>query len=162
MLTNKNICKVSKIHKMQVSFHSSKAIMCQNFDFHNCVSCNLYVSVFQKTKTQTHTQKPEAEIRPETLYYEGEVSQEKTMFPPEPLNEKVIHQVTNDFCKDSQPEMLQEAGCAVCWKLIPIIQLSRLNAVKNLLPILDVKGVTRKEHQRTTDQIEEESGPVLN
>ncbi|KAF8231098.1 hypothetical protein L208DRAFT_1278787 [Tricholoma matsutake] len=156
MLTNKNIHKISKIHKMQVGSHISKASMCQNFDFHNCVSCNLYVSVFQKTKTQT--QKPEAEIRPETLVYEGEVSQQKTIFPPEPLNEKVIHQVLDDFGKDSQPKMLQEAGCAVCGKLTPIIQLSKLNAVKNLLHILDVKGVTRK----TTDQIEEDSGPVLN
>ncbi|KAF8232067.1 hypothetical protein L208DRAFT_1274143, partial [Tricholoma matsutake] len=65
----------------------------------------------------------------------------------------------SDFCKDSQPKMLQEAGCAVCGKLIPIIRLSRLNAVKNHLHILNVKGVTRKQCQRTTDQIEEESGP---
>ena len=132
MLTNKNICKVAKIHKLQVSSQSSKADMCQNFDSYNCINCNLYVSVFQKTKT--YVLEPEAELRPITnLFYNGEVSQQEAMFPPEPLNDKVIHQVINDFCKDSQPKMLQEAVCAICGKLIPINQLSRLNAVKNLL-----------------------------
>jgi hypothetical protein len=40
--------------------------------------------------------------------------------------------------------------------------MSKLSAVKNLLHILDVKGVTRKERRKTTDDIAEKEGPVLN
>jgi hypothetical protein len=93
---------------------------------------------------------------------EGEVPLKKVAFPPAPLNEKMTYQVVSNFCNDTQPELLQEAGCAVCRRLVSIIQMSKLSAVQNLLYILDVKGVTRKEHQKTTDEITEKEGPVLN
>jgi len=92
----------------------------------------------------------------------GEVPLQSKAFPPAPLNDKVTHQVIRNFCNDTQSELLQEAGCAICGRLVPVIQMSKLSAVKNLLHILDVKGVTRKEHRKTTDDIAEKEGPVLN
>ncbi|KAF8228757.1 hypothetical protein L208DRAFT_1220758, partial [Tricholoma matsutake] len=61
-----------------------------------------------------------------------------TVFPPAPVKDKQIYQVINNFCSETQPSTLQESGCAVCAKLIPGTQLTHLNAVKNLLHILEI------------------------
>lgn len=139
-LAEKKIRKIGQIHTMQLDSHDHKAALCKSFEYHDCVACNLYRSVF----------------------LEGEVPLKRVAFPPAPLCEKVTYQVISNFCNDTQSELLQEAGCAVCGRLVPIIQMSKLSAVKNLLHILDIKGVTRKERKKTTDEITEKEGPVLN
>ena len=37
-----------------------------------------------------------------------------TPFPPAPVDNKLSQQIINDFCVDSSPSAMEEAGCAVC------------------------------------------------
>ncbi|KAF8222661.1 hypothetical protein L208DRAFT_1321293, partial [Tricholoma matsutake] len=59
-----------------------------------------------------------------------------TEFPPHPPDDKLAHEVISNFCKKSSRSSIEEAGCAACGCLVPTSQLTRLKAVKNLLPIL--------------------------
>jgi len=38
----------------------------------------------------------------------------KSQFPPAPLAKSLQHQIISEFCKDTSPNVFQEAGCAVC------------------------------------------------
>ena len=63
-------------------------------------------------------------------------------FPPMPIDSKLQHKIVSEFCKSLTPDALEEAGCAVCGQLVPVSELTRLKAVKNLLHILHASGVT--------------------
>jgi len=133
---------------MRLDSHDCKAAICKKFEYHDCVACNLYCSVFKPTVTYSETTVPRKSKENTTQnigFLKGEIPLQSKEFSPAPLNDKVTHQVIRNFCNDTQSELLQEAGCAVCGRLVSVIQMSKLSAVKNLLHILDVKGVTRKE-----------------
>jgi hypothetical protein len=51
-------------------------------------------------------------------------------FPSSPPDERLIHDIVNDFCSKSSPEKIEESGCAVCGLLTPWFKLSRLKSVK--------------------------------
>ncbi|KAM6490324.1 hypothetical protein JOM56_014301, partial [Amanita muscaria] len=55
----------------------------------------------------------------------------------------------------------EEAGCAVCGELKPLVNLSRLKYIKKMLHILHVPGITRMERKKSSDLIREFSGPVI-
>ena len=82
-------------------------------------------------------------------------------FPPKPLDKNLSHRIIGSFCENSTPDALEEAGCAVCGQLVPVKQLTRLKAVKNLLHTLHASGVTRLERSSSTQPIREFKGPVL-
>ena len=82
-------------------------------------------------------------------------------FPPKPVDINLSHKIVGDFCENSTPDTLEEAGCAVCGQLVPVRQLTRLKAVKNLLHMLHASGVTRLERSSSTQPIREIKGPVL-
>jgi hypothetical protein len=82
-------------------------------------------------------------------------------FPPAPVDNKVSHKIISDFCESLTPDALEEAGCAVCGQLVPVTQLTRLKAVKNLLHMLHASGVTRLERSLSAQPIREIKGPVL-
>jgi hypothetical protein len=83
---------------------------------------------------------------------------EPAPFPSAPLEQDLSHRIISDFCANSYPSSLEEAGCAVCGKLCPVKQLSKLKAIKNLLHVLYVPGITRIKN---TQPICEFKGPVL-
>jgi hypothetical protein len=82
-------------------------------------------------------------------------------FPPMPVDNKLSHKIISDFCESLTPDALEEAGCAVCGQLVPVTQLTRLKAVKNLLHVLHAPGVTRLERSLSAQPIREIKGPVL-
>jgi len=84
-----------------------------------------------------------------------------TLFPPSPPDNKLMCDITHDFCFDSSPGKLEEAGCAVCGQLTPSSNLTRLKSVKQCLHILQVQGVTRIERKHSSKPIQEYKGPVL-
>jgi hypothetical protein len=49
----------------------------------------------------------------------------------------------SDFSADTAPEVFEEAGCAICGKLIPVCEMEELSNVENI-NLLKVDGVTRK------------------
>jgi hypothetical protein len=85
----------------------------------------------------------------------------KAQFPPEPLNAAEIHRILTTSSMACQPDRFEEDGCAVCGRLTPKHELTKLSdATCSLLP-LEVPGVTRKERFHLSDPIEELPGPVL-
>jgi hypothetical protein len=84
-----------------------------------------------------------------------------TTFPPAPLNNDLSLKIISDFCASSLPSAIEEAGCAVCGRLVPVSQLTRLKAVKNFLHVVEVPGVTRIERFDKFKPIREFKGPVL-
>ncbi|KAF8218502.1 hypothetical protein L208DRAFT_1150409, partial [Tricholoma matsutake] len=82
-------------------------------------------------------------------------------FPPAPLSEELSHEIISHFCANSLAAALEEAGCAVCGQLVPVSQLSKLKAVKNLLHVLHASGITRVEWSTASQSVHRFSGPIL-
>jgi uncharacterized protein DUF6570/helitron helicase-like protein/PIF1-like helicase len=91
----------------------------------------------------------------------SKVSDSSTPFPPSPVDDELSQRIINDFCKDSLPSVIEEAGCAVCGQLVSVSQLTRVKGVKNLLHVLHATAVTRYERSDITQSIREYKGPVL-
>ena len=77
------------------------------------------------------------------------------IFPPVPLDKILSHKVITSACKKFQPNMFEEAGCAVCGQLVAVSSLTRLKAVKNHLHVLHAPGATRQERHKKTDKVHE-------
>ncbi|KAF8240632.1 hypothetical protein L208DRAFT_1019903, partial [Tricholoma matsutake] len=82
-------------------------------------------------------------------------------FPPHPPDDKLACEVISNFCKKSSASLIEEAGCAACGHLVPMLQLTRLKAVKNLLPILQIPNITRIERSKISQPIHEYKAPIL-
>ena len=82
-------------------------------------------------------------------------------FPPLQPDNKLMCDIAHNFCFDSSPDKLEEAGCAICGQLTPFSNLTRLKLVKQCLHILQVQGVTRIERKHSSKLIQEYKGPVL-
>ena len=82
-------------------------------------------------------------------------------FPPSPVDKNLSQKIITEFCASSSPSVLDESGCAVCGRLCPLKQLTRLKAIKNLLGVLHTSGVTRIERSSSVQPIREFKGPVL-
>ncbi|ESK93954.1 hypothetical protein Moror_12947 [Moniliophthora roreri MCA 2997] len=83
----------------------------------------------------------------------------KATFPPEPLTDDLIDTIVHSACMKLNPSYIKEAGCAVCGQLTQRSALTNIRKVKKLLRVLEVDGVTRKEHLSPTDPIVQEEGP---
>ena len=69
--------------------------------------------------------------------------------------------IAREFCIDSSHDKLQEAGCAVCGQLTPIMKLTKLKSMKQCLNVLQAQGITRIERKDLSNPIQEYRGPVL-
>ena len=154
------------------------------------MSCNLYCSVFSvvpskaakdRKRKQASLNKSKKELSPannslpvdrlkssEHSSDQGNIQVDVkdsldhlTEFPPKPVDINLSHKIVSDFCENLKPDALEEAGCMVCGQLVPVAQLTRLKAVKNLLHVLHASGVTRLERSSSMQPIREIKGPVL-
>ena len=85
----------------------------------------------------------------------------KLQFPPASLSESLQHQVISGFCKDTAPNVFQEAGCAVCGRLTPLTELQKLSDLNLDLSILYQTGITQKERYSIENILEDIHGPIL-
>ncbi|KAF9020384.1 hypothetical protein BDZ89DRAFT_958425, partial [Hymenopellis radicata] len=118
---------------------------------------NIRKNNIEKTSLRAPTHDADGTLR----NYIYKPSQDGTIFPPDPLTKKNIEDIVRGVCTELDPAAFQEAGCAICGQLVPIKNLSKLSAVKNLLSVLEVVGVTRKERFSEKDPITDISGPVI-
>ena len=82
-------------------------------------------------------------------------------FPPSPPDNKLLCDIARDFCFDSSPDKMEEAGCAVCGQLTPSSKLTKLTSVKHYLHVLQAEGITRIERKEPSEPIQEYKGPVI-
>ena len=92
----------------------------------------------------------------------GDFTLRMPKFPPSPPDNKLMRDIAHDFCLNSSPDKMKEAGCAVCGQLTPSSKLSKLKSVKQCLHVLQAQGVTRIERKVFSMPIQEYKGPVLN
>jgi Helitron helicase-like domain at N-terminus/PIF1-like helicase len=171
--------KIAKLHHISLDPRIPKFKLNSSFLDHDCASCNLYCSVFSvvaskaaKDRNRKHIIKVEKSMSPVSEFPDkrcerfsdlGDVDMKRQPigFPPMPVDNKLSHKIISDFCENLTPNALEEAGCAVCGQLVPVTQLTKLKAVKNLLHVLHASGVTRLERSLSTQPIREIKGPVL-
>ena len=162
--------KIAKIHQISISSHVPKVKLPAFFESHSCENCSLYVSIFSVTETVAVKRRQQQRKRRylNALSNLNNESQNQSLdrdhnppFPPPPLSQDLSHTIISDFCNDSHPGNFEEAGCAVCGKLVPLTNLSLLKSVKGMLNILEAPGVTRIERKKLSDPIQEYKGPVL-
>jgi hypothetical protein len=158
LLPGPAVLSLAHIHKIPMSSHTPRKHMQTYFDHHNCISCNLYCSVFECTTVKPcgMLDAPKPNRTADPIIPEGPV-----LFPPTPLDSTLSHKIIKSFCAESDPATLEEAGCAICGRLIRLSKLSKLKSVGNLLHILNMVGVTRVERTTILDKIEECKGPVI-
>ena len=156
--------KIARLHHLQIGSHVPKSEICRIFEGHDCISsCNQYVTVFTITDSNAMKRKKregEDNATSHNPSLSGN-SNTTTTFPPAPLNDDLSLKIISDFCASSSPSAIEEAGCAVCGRLVLASQLTRLKAVKNFLHVLEVPGVTRIERFDKIKPIRGFKGPVL-
>ena len=174
--------KIAALHNINLDPRAPKSKVNSSFLGHSCVSCNLYWSVFSvvaskvakdrdckrviKVKNmmslvnesdQAHTRQEDSGKNDQFL----DSIHQPTEFLPMPVDDKLSHKIISDFCENLTPDALEEAGCVVCGQLVPVTQLTRLKAIKNLLHTLHASGVTQLERSLSTQPIREIKGPIL-
>ena len=177
--------KIAELHHINLDPRVPKSKLNSLLQGHSCVSCDLYRSVFSvvtskaaKDRDRKRAIKVENTMSPVSVLpftndlvdidkKRGQALSHKDSdhqpaeFPPMPIDSKLQHKIVSEFCECLTPDALEEAGCAVCGQLVPVSQLTRLKAVKNLLHILHASGVTRLERSLPAQPIREIKGPVL-
>ena len=83
------------------------------------------------------------------------------IFPPKPPSKKLIHKIISEFCDDTHPSKLVEAGCAVCGQLKKVSDmLERCNISCSFEPLIR-ESVMRLEQKSEHEEIKEITGPVI-
>ncbi|KAF8810294.1 hypothetical protein BYT27DRAFT_7222048 [Phlegmacium glaucopus] len=147
--------KIAQIHKVPLlssHWHLTKDELVKLFEGHNCIKCNLYMSVLEAQLSPSLRKKNSA-----AKVFSNLTEDEKT----EQNNKKLGETIIRKWCKETKPSSLEESRCAVCGELVPISQLSCLKAIKKMLGILAAPGETRIEHKFVSQAISEFKGPVL-
>jgi len=73
-------------------------------------------------------------------------------FPPLPPMPALLESIVEGFCADTSPSLIEEAGCAVCGQLHPLLSLNPLSQV-NDLSLLEQPAVTRLERASGSEEI---------
>ena len=157
-LTLKQIKDVATFHKEHIHARISIINAQDILRHHTCIDCNNFVSVFKRYTTMSNAeikrnqyhkldlhQKDEmllkkAEYQLNFKYYEGHKMANKKhyqknkepVFPPPPPSPSLLYKIIRYFCADTSPNVFTESGCAVCGKLTPMNDLSKLLNVKNI------------------------------
>ena len=76
-----------------------------------------------------------------------------SVFPPDPVDKKLSHQIVTAACAKLKPEAFEEAGCAVCGQLVAMSKLSKLSAMKQYLHLLENPGTSQQERHKMSEKI---------
>jgi hypothetical protein len=100
---------IAKIHNIKLHTRTSKKGLLRYFEQQNCLSCNLYTSVFKTIKTRHEYEKERqqkcrdtkkaATQKPGTYSVAGLELLEP--FPPKPLSPELSHEIISGFCNDA-------------------------------------------------------------
>ncbi|KAG6915604.1 hypothetical protein DXG01_010807, partial [Tephrocybe rancida] len=171
-LTAADIRGVTQSHAIHLPSSAKRKDLDAFFENHTCSRCTTLTTVFTTqlgkcAKDTLHKQVSRAACRrhtmttPVVLEAECGSSPPDHVFPPPPLTPELMRTVMKDFCKDSNPALLEETGCAVCGLLCPKVDLRPLKTVKGFLGVLVAPGVTRAERKTLTQPVKDIGGPVL-
>jgi hypothetical protein len=171
--------QIAALHGLKVASAETIAVMKTMFESHVCNSCISYTSVLvvkpslqerkaalskQRNMTMTKEQKDAKakqtavrvaafrECAKKSAIIHNDLT---SVFPPDPVDKILTHHVVSGACIKLNPETFEEAGCAVCGQLVPMSILSKLSAMKQYFPLLEMPGTSRQERLKKSDKVKE-------
>ena len=172
--------KIALAHGINAGSQCNMKILLAKIENHSCLICSSSFSIFRIDKSfnqlasfrlkkmrvmnKNKNKKNQSKTSTKTskqLNNQKNTDNNSFSFPPSVPDKNLYHQIISGAVKKMDPKNIEEAGCAVCGLLKPFCELSRLKNVKNLLHILQQKGVTRVERKTEDQKVHEYSGPVL-
>ncbi|KAF8237516.1 hypothetical protein L208DRAFT_1513660, partial [Tricholoma matsutake] len=109
-------------HNIKLSSRLTRAELRSLFDQHDCLSCNLFTSVFKiipiehvkrkECQQQWRNKKKKLQQTSSTYFVPKEEQPQVQPFPLKPLSNELSYQIISGFCEDSSKELLEEGGCA--------------------------------------------------
>ena len=82
-------------------------------------------------------------------------------FPPDPPLNLLIESIVKGFCNDTTPQKFSEAGCAVCGRLSPVVDMLLLNKIDCDLSVISPGDVGRCERMHRSESVMPLKGPIL-
>ena len=178
LITLANSRKIAAMHGISVGSRASAAQLLLLAESHSCLKCSSYLTVFSSDlnanqlnvgratkcrgkKQGAHATPPGTITLSKQCPPSGTKIPSSTPFPPDAASDDLEHVILTKACNRMQPDILTEAGCAVCGELKPVHAMSRLRSVKNFLHVLESPGVTRVERRSSSLPVKEYKGPVL-
>lgn len=133
---------------------------------HNCNDscCLSYYSVFESNVSPKSGADRIAKLRKVDTDYkvrDQDRPRRGVNFPPTPPSNKLMTQIIQEFCAQSEAENLEEIGCAVCGQLKKKKRMTKLADLKVDLDILENDQITRRLRTAISDPISFLKGPVL-
>ena len=153
-------------HNINVTKHKvSKKVLQELWINHSCHHCPKFYSCFEKVSSikknvVNHIQDKKSFQNHKKKMQESYLES----FPPLPLNNNQIARCVQGFVSDTQPDKINEKGCAVCGQLYPIVKLAPLDKCNIKLDILNdsyTKNITRRKRTSNDDEITYIKGPIL-
>jgi len=162
---------IAKTHNIPILSKSSVAEVLESLVGHMCSSkCSHYYTIFTPEKLVLTSSEHQAKWNKNlSKLYQRKVNGKKfdkcvknstlksqkskenklayqalknTIFPPKPPSKKLIHKIISEFCDDTHPSKLLEAGCAACGQLKKISDvLEWCNVSCSFEPLIQ-QGVT--------------------
>ena len=163
--------QIAKSHSIDINSHTSSTMMKVLFTNHTCKECMSFVTVFEilpshkeckriqrKKAANSNSEQRNSGDKQRSIQQKNIENYDQDLtaiFPPAPLDKKIMHHVISAACSTFDPIKFEEAGCAVCGQLVLMSSLTKLSAVKNYLHILEAPGITRQERHKSSDKIHE-------
>ena len=158
------------------------------YDTHNCTTCPIFYSKFKQVISKEelnakrsqkanakHAEVRKAELQkitkarstdPEYKLRHAEYMRtirSESKFPPTPPTDTLVSKIIQGFCKDTEPDNINEQGCTVCGLLYSIADLKPFDELDLDLSILSDSGdemITREERKSSSDPIKRHAGPI--
>ena len=138
------------------------------FEGHKCKVCPKHVSLFkawdtdglQKAQARLRQQKHCTKTKNQSNILVSTHDEAPMMFPPLPLMPALLENIVEGFCADTSPSLIEEAGCAVCGQLHPLLSLNPLSQV-DYLSLLEQPAITCLECASSSEEIRVIPGPVI-
>jgi len=146
-ITVSELRAMGALHCVKLSSRARKEINKSRFRNHHCYACTTHFSLFTSTTTvKTSTKLMQADTVP---------------YPPSPANKSLITEIIHGFCRDTQPEAFEEAGCGVCGQLNLLSNMKPLDKTDANLNLLVSDGFTRSPRSTDRDPVKDIDGPII-
>jgi Helitron helicase-like domain at N-terminus/PIF1-like helicase len=146
-ITVSELKTMGALHCVKLSSRARKEINKSQFRDHHCHACTTHFSLFTSTKT---VKTPTKLTQTDTVSY-----------PPSPADESLISEIIHGFCRDTQPEAFEEAGCGVCGQLNLLSNMKPLDKTDANLNLLVSDGFTRSTRSSDRDPVKDIDGPII-
>ena len=141
--------KIANLHGINVGSHDSSTTLKQLFEVHVCGSCAILTTVLSIHDMTPQNNRKDGTVKPDPSHIQPDD------FPPSPVSQIQSHQIIQSACMSMDKRFIEEGGCAVCGQLTCLTELSQLSAIRNLLEVLAVPGITRQERRTDADRVKD-------